>query len=343
MEAVEGTLDFDYTLTNDSLNWYNYTIYLPCEFYYIETDPMFSITNNDTLLNYTITVNNEDIWWHAETATTQTHSAQDLAGFMTDNTTAVLEISIWCNHTDNEIEIHVDGDDVPIAQVWLNSGVWAQTDVNTPNVGGHWSVNDTITIAVNQYDVTDVDMLLSYPKEKVGLPKTLWVNDTDIDVGIPFEGYWVYQKNGPANDLDEDDIEEEITGSTHTVTVEFDSDDELKDADWNINTESTVWGGKFASLDESTLVIKINDDELDEDDWKIGSIEMENVDIDDDDNVVTFTWTVPSGGGGVTPSEAQPFDWESEPIAGVPLPAWAIGAVALVIIVAAVLIWKQEK
>ena len=62
MEAVEGTLDFDYTLTNDSLNWYNYTIYLPCEFYYIETDPMFSITNNDTLLNYTITVNDEDIW-----------------------------------------------------------------------------------------------------------------------------------------------------------------------------------------------------------------------------------------------------------------------------------------
>lgn len=355
--AVSGTLDFDYYINDSGSLYYNNTIYLPCEFVelYSAANVLLNITATNATygLNYSIVSNGAAIITNAEISGMGSHlrTYDTFVDNVPDNTTATIWINISCNVTNNTIVLHFWGSDVPIADPWLVAATTYtnETDNDTPDVGGLWGVTDNITVLINQYNVTDVDVLFDYPSSSHLTAPTVWVNDTDITMGVLSYTEITYQKMGPAHELDENDVDETITGTSHEVTVEFDSVDELTEADWTINPSDTVWDGAFATLDESTLAIEINNHDLDDNDWSIGSIDMENVDIRDSDNTVVFTWTAAAGGTGGTggtgvttpaPSVLTTEYWIQE-YNGV-IPYWAIAAIIIIVVLALILVYYVE-
>jgi hypothetical protein len=123
--------------------------------------------------------------------------------------------------------------------------------------------------------------------------------------------------------------------------VEFPSNDKLEGATWDIKFADAAWNGIFATA-TSPVAVKVNNHALDADDVELTAtgLALSNVDIDNDDNTVVFTWT--TGAGTTTPPTTPSADiWSQEAVAGVP--NWALGAIAVIVVIAAVAIWKNEK
>jgi len=347
--AVSGTLDFDYYINDSGALYYNNTIYLPCEFVelYSAANVLLNITATNATygLNYSVVCNGGAIITYAEINGMGSHARtyDTFIDNVPDNTTAIIWINISCNVTNNTIVLHFWGSDVPIADQWLAAVTTHinETDNDIPDVGGLWSVTDNVTVSLNQYNVTDVDVLFNYPSSCHFTADNVWVNDTDITVGVLSYTEITYQKMGPAHDLDPNDVDEDITGTSHKVTVDFNSVDELTEAKWTINPTNAIWDGAFDTLDESTLAIEINNHDLGDSDWSIGSIDMENVDIDVSDNTAIFTWTTAGAGAGTTTPPAPTNILTQEAIAGVP--NWIpIGIVIVAVIVGFIFLTKKK-
>ena len=345
ISIVSATLDFDYTINDDSETTYGKNVYLPCD--YVElvgmTDPVISITSTDSGgLTYSIVVNGDTIVLNGIIAGTNTHtkSAQDVADGLTDNTSTNLVIEITANNTNNEIELKFNGDDLPVSSTWIDlAEITQEDDGDVPSVGGIWSVRDNITVTNTLgYDITDVDIHIDYPSSVVSDNPTEWINDTSVANGVTETGYVEYQKYGPANDLDEDDV----TATNGNIVINLDSDDELDEAEWEIDFDDEVWDGAFDDIDYDTLTIEINGDEVDEDDWEQGSLLIENINIDEGENEIEFTWTTTggTGGGTTTPDEEEPFT-EQEIAPGVP--TWTVLAIAGIIVIAIIAVFAIEK
>jgi hypothetical protein len=218
-----------------------------------------------------------------------------------------------------------------------------EEDVTDTDVGGRWRVNDTVNFSADLPYAFRAYLKMHYTSSAAGvLDYYPLVNGTTINDDYEFNV--VYSKDGPAKELDEDNIEEAISGASHTVTLTFDSVDTLKDADWGIDVDDTMWDGVLDNIDEDSFGVKINDKTLDSSNWELGSIDMENVDIDNDENTVIFTWTTPGGGTGTgtpPPTTAAPNVLTEEAVQGVP--NWALGAIVVIICIAGYAIWKNEK
>jgi len=251
-------------------------------------------------------------------------------------------INITANNTDWEAwEYNCVTDNV-----LLNTLITVTEEDNDEDadVGGRWEVNDTINITAElPFSTFDAYLFIDYPSTAAGtLDHYPLANGTSIDTDYEFNV--VFDKYGPAHELDEDQIENTVSGNQHEVTLAFESEDTLDNADWSIDPDDSMWDGAFDTLDEGTLVIEINGDELPATDWEIGSIDMKDIDIDDADNEVSFTWTTPGGGTGTTtppPATAAPNVLTEEAVAGVP--NWALGAIVIIICIAGYAIWKNEK
>jgi hypothetical protein len=238
-------------------------------------------------------------------------------------------INITANSTAWNMTVTFYLDDVDDINSFITYG---ETDLEDPQLDGAWSVNDTLTFAL-PYDF-DVNLQLEYPDtaKVTGLDYYPWNGTTVSDTDVLYVNY---DKYGAFHDIDEDDVD--ITKGTNTVTVEFDSEDKLKDATWDIDPTDEIWDGAFAGLDYDKLVIEVNGEDFD--DWEEGSIVMENLDIDDDTNEFVFTWA----GTAVPPPTEEPVPdvWTQEAITGVP--NWALLAIAVIVVIAVVAIWKNEK
>jgi len=340
-----ATLDFEYGISDDSQMTYSKTVYLPCD--YVEligmVDPVITVNCTDAGgLTYSVEINGDTVVNNAVIggAGSHTRTASYVAGQLTDNTTTTLYINITGNNTNNEIFLYFEGDDVPVSSTWIAlADITQEDDGDTPSVGGIWSVRDNLTITNTLgYDLTDIDVKVDYPSTVVSDNPTLWFNDSSVSNGNTDTGYIEYQKYGPANELDEDDV----TATDGSVIVDLQSDDKLEGAEWEIDFNDDVWDGAFDDIDYDTLTIEINGDEVEEDDWEQGSLIIENIDIDEGENEIEFTWTTTggTGGGTTTPDEEVPFT-EQEIAPGVP--TWTVLAIAGIIVIAIIAVFAIEK
>lgn len=344
-----GTFDMDETLV-DAGPGYGLTYVidedtLPAELGEFDGASSYvEVTASGDAIEYDLTINSVAIATDATLTdgNTDTYDFDALASAGVDPADTTIDFELSVNNTDWNLVIYVYADDAELYPTFFNEWVdFAETDVGTPDVGGVWVVNDTLTNNIG-LDFTDTNFEIHYPSECVAdSPDTTPWDNGDFSDGEEF--YITYQKYGPA--AENEDID--FTSGYGTVTLTFDSDDELKDADWTLHTDDSYWEGAFNGIDYNSLNIEINGDALDEDDWEQGSIIMENVDIDNDDNEVIVSWT-PSGAGtsGVTPQDTTTPPTEEvitldTDVGGVPL--WAVLAIAAVIVIAAIAIIKIEK
>lgn len=237
-------------------------------------------------------------------------------------------INIQTNNTNWEAYVHYYlSNAADIASIVT----YAEKDKATPRVGGTWAVNDTLTIGT--MPTLSLSIKLKYPSTAAGTPDLFPWNGTSVGTGSVL--YVNYQKYGPAHNEDALDV----TGSAGAVTVTFESKDRMKDATWDIDFTDEVWDGIFATA-TGPVTVKVNGDTMDATDVVLGtnSLVLSGMAIDNDDNTVVFTWTVPST---TPPSTTAPDVWVQEYFTGVP--NWAIGAIALIVVIAGIAIWSTEK
>jgi hypothetical protein len=251
-----------------------------------------------------------------------------------DENDTYIHIELEVNNTDWHIETYAVADDGEVRDAWIASNIEiTQMDNITASVEGPWVVTDNMTFDLN-FNLTDVDIYIDYPGNAVSAT-TGWSNDSSLEDGDSVL-VW-YQKYGPVHGIDEDDV----TATAGEVIVEFESDDELDDATWEIDFDDDIWDGAFDGIDFDTLEIEINGRAVDEDDWEEGSLIIENVDIRDGDNEVIFTWSVaaPVAPTAVPPTPVSPL--EGEYIEGVP--NWVLIAIFVVVILTIIAVYYIEK
>ena len=258
----------------------------------------------------------------------------DIIGAGVDENDYWLDVEITVNNSDWDMYVYWVGDDSAFRSAWIATAVdITEMDNSTPSVEGIWVVIDNMTFDLD-FDLTDVDLNIDYPGIAVS-ETSGWENDSALSDGDSV--LVTYQKYGPVHEIDEDDV----TATAGSVTVTFESDDELDDAIWEIDFDDEIWDGAFDDIDEDTLTIEINDDVVDEDDWEMGSLTIENVDIKDGDNEAIFTWTSAAPGAPGAPEAPLEPIWEQEAIQGVP--NWALMAIIAVIIIAILAVVATEK
>jgi len=232
---------------------------------------------------------------------------------------------------------------------WLNSVITiTETDVGEPSVSGQWVVNDMLTFGVLSAPLVNLSLTISYPSSVVSSSPDLYPwNLTDVDTHDTLSVE--YQKYGPGHELTAHDVDETITGYKHEVTLTINSDDKLEDASWNIYFADEAWDDMLATIDADTLAVEVNGHSIESTDWNLASSSLKidnvvNIKVNDD-NELYLTWTTGSGDGSIMPLAATPEPWyaplNDEPVSGIP--TWAILAIAIVVIIAGIAIWKQEK
>ena len=243
-------------------------------------------------------------------------------------------INVSANNTNWEATVFIYLSDVET----INSVItYTEADKTDPNVGKFWPVNDTATFGTLPFDM-NLYLKLDYPSTAVGTPDLYPWNGTTVGSA---DFVWVeYQKYGPAHGLDEKDVE----GAAGTVTATFDSNDKLDDATWDIKFSDAEWQGFFAGA-TSPVTVKVDGEALDADDVELTTtgLALKNVQIDNDKDIpVVFTWTT-SGTGTTPPATTPPATdvFAQEAVSGVP--NWALMGIALIVVIAGIAIYKNEK
>lgn len=207
--------------------------------------------------------------------------------------------SIW--NATNQLSINITGNDCSIDSSWISNNITIKEyDKTTPEIktalsSSFFTVNDSINISHSSsidHNLTDLNLTTVYPSHNISTPDT-YIRATEIVNGSYQINYTVYQKRGPYTY----DIDEEIDGRDHEVTIYVKSEEVLTNCvDWTIDPDDDFYDGYFDTVDNSSLVIKING--VKEEDWDRDGDNIEMTDLTvratHTQNKFVFTWTVPA-------------------------------------------------
>ncbi len=330
-----GTCDIDVTYWHNSTTTQTYrNISLPCQLGQLNrTVTMFAIKANGANISYNLTVDGTAIK-STETVSDGNWSNTTLSNIISGGVSqskTYLNFTFDVNKSNNIIKIRVYGTDVAITSTWLsNNIVTKEKDVTTPTVGtssasSYWTVNNSITINNTiGYQLDDVNITVTYPSQAVSEP-TSYFNVGSIANNSEKTRYVVYQKRGPyVYDVDED-----ISGTTHEVTIYIKSNELLTNVvDWTVTPTDDVYNGVFDTLNYDTLTVELNGVEQE---WEQGSIVMEDLTIKEaySQNKFVFTWTE-----AVAPTPPAP---------AAILPDWLILLIIVAVIALIVLLYSIKK
>jgi len=325
-------------------------ITLPCNIENLTT-AVWNITGNGGVAFFNLSVNgvmcNTTGNYTAGVSNLTTLSQMETKGV--DNTSSYLNFTFNASADTNYITITVTMDDGNIT-TWLASNmVIKEKDVNAPTVGptlagSYWVVNDSCNVSHTiGYSLTDFNLTLTYPSHSMGTPIPSNFRMTTILNGSSDVNYTQYQKRGPYVYS----VEEDVSGDIHTVTAELKSNELLTNCvDWDLITTHSVYSDYFNTLSYSTLDVYLNNVKLDDDEWEQGSICMDDFTVHTSysSNEWEFVWTVAGAGGAGTTAGAVPaipgMDFLTIEVG--PFPMWLLIVLSAVIIVAVVVIWKNQ-
>jgi len=254
-----------------------------------------SATNITNKYNYTVAGGDDQTYWLNWTYNCSGTTYLNVTLFASDATL----ISTWIvgNTTIKEKDVY----DIEVGETLASS---------------YWTVNNSIALTNNiGYNLSDVRLNITYPSHKVTNGSANWTFTT-LANGSTNTGYTQYQKYAPyVYSVDED-----LDGNEHTVTIRLKSSEVLTNCvDWTVITSHDVYEDYFDTLDESTLVVKLNGAEIE--DWESGSIILEDFTVRTSpaSNKWDFIWTVsaaPSAAAESIPD--QIFDLISDNTYGIP-------------------------
>ena len=317
-------------------------ITLPCNVGNLST-VVFNITGDTGAAFFNLSVNGK----LCNDTGNYTDGVSNLTDLTQMRTAGVLNASTYLNFTfnasaaTNDIAITVTMADGNIT-TWLASNmVIKEKDVVTPNVdptlsGSYWTVNDSCNVSHTiGYTLTDFNLTITYPSHIIGTPTPSNYRMSSIANDSSAVNYSQYQKRGPyVYNVDED-----ISSQTHTVTIKLKSNELLTNCvEWDLVTSDDAYNDYFDTLSYSTLDVYLNNVEQD---WEQGSISMEDFTVftSYSSNEWEFVWTVAGNGAAAAPDIPGTDFFTSE--VG-PFPMWLVIVFSAVIIVAAVVIWKNQ-
>lgn len=333
------------TTTNLSRN-----ITLPCNVQNLTT-VVWNITGDGGDQAYNLSVNGVKIndTGHNTDGNTNLTTLAHMTVAGVDDTSTYLNFTFNASAATNDIAITVTMADGNIT-TWLASNmVIKEKDVTAPTVGptlagSYWAINDSCNVSHTiGYTLTDFNITVTHPSQSIGTPtpsnfRMATIANDSFDVN-----YTQYLKRGPYVYT----VDEDISSSTHTVTVKLKSDELLTNCvDWDLVTTHSIYSDYFDTLSYSSLDIYLNGAQLDDDEWEQGSISMEDLTVFTaySSNEWEFVWTVTSAGattGAVAADVASDVtDFFTTEVLG-PFQMWMILTFAGILIVAGIVIWKK--
>jgi len=322
-------------------------ITLPCNIENL-TSVVWNITGNGGNQAFNLSVNGVmcNTTGHNTDGNTNLTTLAQMETAGVDNTSTYLNFTFNASAATNDIAITVTVNDGNIT-IWLAGNmVIKEKDVVTPNVdptlsGAYWTVNDSCNVSHTiGYTLTDFNITITYPSHSIGTPVPANYRMTTIANNSYDINYSQYQKRGPYVYS----VEEDISGSTHTVTVKLKSNELLTNCvEWNLITTHIVYNDYFDTLSYNSLDVYLNN--IDQD-WEQGSISMEDFTVFTSYslNEWEFVWTVAGAGattGGVAPTEVTYPGMDFLTSEFGPFPMWLVMVFAGVLVVAGIVIWKK--
>lgn len=356
ISIASGYADIDSTFTyNGIVNASAINLTLPCAISALsQSDTNFTFYNTgefNSTYNLTvngIAVNNSD-WTNAtvENVTTLAHMVS--AGVT--NTDTWLTFSFDCNLTSTLIGINITGTDVAFSTTWLTVITIKEKDVTVlPSVGktsttSVHTVNNSVNISSTTlwFPLTTAVFNVTYPSHKISQPETTYEFAT-INNNGSLQNYTQYQKYGPYIY----NVEEEIDGSSHEVTIKIKSNEVLTNCvQWVIDPDDDVYDDVFDDIYAPNLEIELNN--ADFDDWDEDGDNIELTDFTCTDGVgnkFVFIWTEPSAPD--TPA-AEETIWDHinnfffGTTSGVPNLVWILVVLIFLVILLKVYVPKKKK
>lgn len=343
-----ATCDFDITYYHNATTTEVYrNITLPCNVGNLTT-AVFNITGTGTNGTYNLSVNGHSCNASSEfnnTVANLTTLAQ-MRTASVSNTSTYLNFTFNASGNANEITITVTANDGNITTWLANNMVIKEKDVVTPSVdstlaSSYWTVNDSCNVSHTiGYTLTDFNLTITYPSHSVGTPTPANYRMSSIANNSSAVNYSQYQKRGPYVY----NVQEDISGQIHTVTVKLKSNELLTNCvEWDLVTSDNVYNDYFDTLRYSALDVYLNNVEQD---WEQGSISMEDFTVRTSysSNEWEFVWTVAGAAisGDAAPSEITVPGMEFLTSNVGPFPIWLVIVFSAVIIIAVVVIWKYQ-
>ena len=257
----------------------------------------------------------------------------------------------WLNWTYNcsgttYLNVTLVASDATLISTWIVGNTTIQEkDVYDIEVGeslasSYWTVNNSIALTNNiGYNLSDVRLNITYPSHKVTNGSANWTFTT-LANGATNTGYTQYQKYAPYIYS----VDEDVDGNEHTVTIRLKSSEILTNCvDWTVITSHDVYEDYFDTLDESTLVVKLNGVEID--DWESGSIILEDFTVRTSpaSNKWDFLWTVSAAPSAYAESITdQISDWISSDTIGIPNMFIILIVVLLIIAIISLVVYFKK-
>jgi len=301
--VTSGTVDFSHSESNlyspagGAGTDVSGNISLPCTIAGLSV-MNFTVWNNETTsIRVNLTVNGVALL-DDQTIASGSSVTKTLSDYQTAGGNTSLTYIAWtfnANDTDDEyVNITITADDAPLTTSWINSQVSiAEKDESTPTiktemVSSFFAVKDRIRVTNNlDFTIRNVTLNLTYPSHAVSRPYRN-ITFTSITNGTTSTKYVGYQKRGPYVK----DIEETISGNTHTVEVRVYSYELLLNCvDWTIDPTDEDYSEYFDTVNFDTLEIEKEGSDVD---WEndSGNIVIQDLSLAKGYTDFTFTWTV---------------------------------------------------
>jgi len=301
--VTSGTVDFNHSESNlyspagGAGTNITGNITLPCNIANLTT-MNFTIWNNESsaiLVNLSVNgvklIDNASI----NAGSTLTKTLSDYTTASGDTSLSWIAWSFNASDSDGEyINITIVADNATLLTSWINSQVAiAEKDESTPTiktemVSSFFAVKDRIRVTNNlDFTIRNVTLNLTYPSHAISRPYRN-ITFTSITNGTTSTKYVGYQKRGPYVK----DIEETVSGNTHTVEVRVYSYELLLNCvDWIIDPTDEDYSEYFDTVNFDTLEIEKEGSDVD---WENdgGNIVMEDLSLSNGYTDFTFTWTV---------------------------------------------------
>ena len=301
--VTSGTVDFNHSESNlyspagGAGTNITGNITLPCNIANLTT-MNFTIWNNESsaiLVNLSVNgvklIDNASI----NAGSTLTKTLSDYTTASGDTSLSWIAWSFNASDSDGEyINITIVADNATLLTSWINSQVAiAEKDESTPTiktemVSSFFAVKDRIRVTNNlDFTIRNVTLNLTYPSHAISRPYRN-ITFTSITNGTTSTKYVGYQKRGPYVK----DIEETVSGNTHTVEVRVYSYELLLNCvDWIIDPTDEDYSEYFDTVNFDTLEIEKEGSDVD---WENDgdNIVMEDLSLSNGYTDFTFTWTV---------------------------------------------------
>ena len=277
---------------------------LPCKISELD-DVNLSVYNGEvSAITVNFTVNGVKLFDNVSVSAGET-VYRNLSNYTTLGGDVNLTYFAWsgnCSDVDDEyFNITIVADDAEIYPiddfVTVTEEVETTPHIEMDKDDTWYSVTDRITFDNNcDVDIKNVTVTFTYPYQALNPSDTNVTFSSVVSSESEYENVY-YQKQGPY--VKTIGSPSKNSFGEYELNMRIKAYEDEDNVTWTIDPTSSEWRDYFPSLDTNTLEIYINDEEVD---FTTGSINIEDIELEDGLNDVSMKWTPASQPITPTPS-----------------------------------------